>query len=103
MNLSVLVVCYLFLGIRYQVQFGKERNKPIRPVTPGTISSLLSSIGLGGILCVALFLLHSCNIKAAEVEESDKVMPRIMPHTRSRVNFEGKRSRSQNLDENAVK
>jgi hypothetical protein len=72
------------------------------PMTPGTISSLLNSIGRGGIRCIALLRLHPCASIAIEVEDSENVIPTMIPTTISRVNRVGNRRRCHTLENMSV-
>ncbi len=73
------------------------KTLPIRPMTPLITSSLLTSIGLGGILEIALRRLHPCVRSASDVEDKETVIPSKRPMTRSRVNLEGRRKVSLRL------
>jgi hypothetical protein len=75
---------------------------PMSPMTPGTISSLLNSIGRGGIRCIALLRLHPCASIAIEVEDSENVIPTMIPITMSRVKRVGSLRRCHTLENMSV-
>lgn len=65
-------------------------NVPISPITPSPISSVRSSIGLGGIRCTDFFRLYCCTSKAAEVDDNESEIPRRSPSAKSRFNRRGR-------------
>ena len=98
-NLSAPKVYFLLISLYVHLC---PASIPMSPMTPGTISSLLSSIGRGGMRCIALLRLHPCASNASDVEERENVIPTMIPITMSRVKRVGSFNRCQTLEKRSV-